>query len=1123
MPIYPDPVKNIFYLLTATVLLFVSPALAPPALAQVDARMLRQPDVSGNQITFVYAGDIWLVEKTGGVARRLSSPPGEESFPRFSPDGARIAFSGNYDGNADIYVVSATGGQPARVTHHPMNDRLLDWYPDGRSLLYASAMESGSQRYNQLYRTDANGGMPEKLPIPYGEFGAISPDGTTLAYIPISRDFRTWKRYRGGMAPDIWLFDLETFESKNVTHNAANDTQPMWHGSTMFFLSDRDADQRYNLFAYDLHTDQTRQVTHFTDFDVHFPAIGPEDIVFEAGGGIHLLDLATESVREIDIDIVTDYATLKPRAENVGERINSRGISPSGKRAVFEARGDVFTVPAEHGVIRNLTRSSGVAERYPAWSPDGESVAYFTDRAGEYELAIRPANGSGEEQVVTDLGPGFRYNLHWSPDSKKLVFIDQAMQIHLFDLDTEDVTQIDQGLYMFQGALASFRASWSPDSRWIAYDRELDNRSRAVMLYDTKTGERQQVTSGFYRDTLPVFDPDGDYLYFLSNRTLQPSYGDVDNSWIYANTTNIVAVPLREDVKSPLAPRNDEEGDEDADEDDEDDLDEDEEDDEDEDGDADDEDEHDTQDNGEGDEAVTPVEIELDHFENRLVVLPPPPGNYAELTATSGKVVYLRRPRTGSADENSPIIFYDLEAREERTILADAESYEHASNGEKLLVIRDGTHAIVDLDAGQEIENPLRTSDMEMTIDPMAEWKQIFSDVWRFQRDFFYDADMHGVDWEMMRQHYGALLDDAVTRWDVNYVIGELIAELNASHAYRGGGDTEEARARKAGLLGVDWELKDGAYRISHIVEGAPWDTEVRSPLAQPGISIEEGDYVLAVNGALIEPDKDPWAALQGHAGHPVMLTVSDTPAIEDAWEVLVEPLEDETRLRNLEWIEENRLRVEEATDGRVGYVYVPDTGVQGQTELVRQFAAQFTKEALIIDERFNSGGQIPDRFIELLNRPALAYWAVRDGQDWQWPPVAHFGPKVMLINGWSGSGGDAFPYYFREAELGPIIGTRTWGGLIGITGAPPLIDGGIVTVPTFRMYSPDGEWFAEGYGVEPDIQIVDDPTALANGIDPQLERAIEETLRLLEDRPARVPTTPQREVRIAPAAGSGR
>jgi len=1068
--------------------------MAAPAFAQIDARMMRFPDVSATQITFVYAGDIWVAPIMGGVANRLSSPEGEETFPRFSPDGSQIAFSGNYDGNTDIYVLPSRGGAPEQLTHHPMNDRLLGWHPDGTRVLYASSMESGRQRFSQLYLEPVTGGMPTKLPVPYGEFGEFSPDGKLLAYMPKARDFRNWKHYRGGMAPDIWLFDLEKGTAENITDNPANDSQPMWHGRTLYFLSDRGPEQHYNLWAYDLTTKESRQITRFTDFDIRFPASGPNDIVFEAGGRLYLLNFEKETYQPVNIEVVTDRASLKPRLEKVSDLIQHAWISPSGKRAVFEARGDLFSVPAEHGVVRNLTHSPAVAERTPAWSPDGTLVAYWSDRSGEYELTLAGADGEGGEIRLTSLGAGFRYQPFWSPDSRKLAFIDQTMTLHIFDRDTGKLADVDQGLWLFQGGLENFSVNWSADSRWLAYSRGLTNRNSAIFLYDVASATRHQVTSGFYDDSKPVFDPNGDYLYFRSGRSLSPDYSDLQGTWIYANTSNLVAVALRPDVASPLAPRDDEE-EKAADK-------------------KEDEQQDEETEETKASENEKPVEITLDGFERRLVVLPPNAGNYTDLQAAKGKLFYRRLPRTGSDDEDSPVVFYDLKEREEKTVLDDSDGFLLSSDGKKILTAGHGAFAIVDAAPNQKMDKTLATGDMEMTVDPVAEWRQIFNDTWRFERDFFYDKGMHGVDWVAMRKHYGDLLDDAVTRWDVNYVLGELIAELNSSHTYRGGGDTERADRRGVGLLGVDWSLENGAFRIARIVDGAPWDSEVRSPLALPGVDVKEGDYVLAVNGRPMDTTSDPWAAFAGLAGKTVALTVNDRPSPEGAREVLIETLKSETRLRHLAWIEANRKRVDEATDGRVGYVYVPNTGTEGQTELVRQFRAQFNKEGLVIDERFNSGGQIPDRFIELLNRPPLAFWSVRDGHDWQWPPVAHFGPQVMLINGWSGSGGDAFPDYFRKAGLGPLIGTRTWGGLIGISGAPALIDGGGVTVPTFRMYNPDGTWFAEGHGVDPDIKVVDDPAQLAKGVDPQLERAIEEVMRQIAKTPAAKPARPPYEDR---------
>ncbi|HKJ68130.1 MAG TPA: peptidase S41, partial [bacterium] len=564
--------------------------------ARVDARMLRYPDVSQSHITFVYAGDIWVLPREGGTAHRLSSPEGEEMFPRFSPDGSTIAFSGNYDGNMEVYTIPTLGGTPTRLTHHGMGDRTVDWHPDGTTVLYASSMESGRQRYNQLYLAPGDGGMPDKLPVPYAEFGAISPDGSTLAFMPISRAFRTWKRYRGGMAPDIWFFDLQNQISQNITDHPANDMHPMWYGETLYFLSDRGPNSRYNIWSYHQNTQEFRQVTHFEDFDIHFPAIGPADIVFETGGRLYLMALPSEEYHTVDVNVVTDETTLKPRTENVEDHIRNAWIAPDGKRALVEARGDVFSIPAEHGYIENLTRSPGVAERTPAWSPDGKKVAYWSDRSGEYELTLRNLDNPGEQQQLTSYGAGFKYQPYWSPDSKKLAFIDQSMTIRIYNAEEDQTVEVDQALWMYHGELENFSMNWSADSRWLTYHRGLDNQHGAIFLYDTNANQRHQVTSGYYDDALPAFDPDGKYLYYLTNRHFSPSYSDIDNSFIYPNTTQVVAVSLREDVPSPLAPRNDEVEME--------------------------EDEEEEQENGNDEEETDaeeqPVEIDLEGFEQRV-------------------------------------------------------------------------------------------------------------------------------------------------------------------------------------------------------------------------------------------------------------------------------------------------------------------------------------------------------------------------------------------------------------------------------------------------------------------------------------------------------------------------
>ena len=1088
---------------------------AATASAEVDARMLRYPDVSESHIAFVYAGDIWLVEKGGGTAQRLSSPPGEEFFPRFSPDGSRLAFTANYDGNSDIYVVPSMGGAPVRVTHHPDAEMLSGWTPDGTQLLFSSRRASGVRSLSHFYVVSADGGFPDVLPVPYGDVGAISSSGATIAYTTRDRGFRTWKRFRGGTAPDIWLFDLEERRARNLTDDAANDSRPMWHGDTLYFLSDRGPALRSNIWALDAASGEMRQVTNFTDFDITFPAIGPSDIVFQAGGRLYLLGLDDEQYAEVEVEIVTDLASLRPHRINAADLIQGSGISPNGKRAVIEARGEIFTVPAKHGVVHNLSRSSDSAERFPAWSPDGKNIAYWSDASGEYELTLIPAGG-GEPKTLTNLGPGFRYRLYWSPDSTKIAFIDHTQTIQIYNLESKEFTEIDKGLWMLHGNLQGFEVDWSSDSRWITYSRGLETTNGAIFLFDTEDGTRHQMTSGYYNDFGPVFDPDGKYLYYFSNRTLEPIYSDIDGTWIYPNTTNVVAVPLRTDVPSPLAPRNDEEELEEEKADAEVEATDDKKKGKKKDKKADGDDEGD-----EDEKKPEPVKIDFEGFEGRVVVLPLEAGNWGGLAAVSGKVVFQRAPRSGASDEQHPIGFWDLEEREEETILDDATSFEIAAGGKKMLVRSKDTFAIVDIQPGQKIggkgnsNNKLDTSKLEMTLDPQAEWRHLFTDVWRTYRDYFYDANMHGLDWDGLREHYGALLDDAVTRWDVNFIIGELIGEVNSSHTYVRGGDTESTPRRRVGLLGADWALENGAYRIARIVSGAPWDGgEIRSPLAEPGIEIDEGDYILAVNGVPMDTTKDPFAAFQGLGDQTVALTVNDNPTMEGAREVLVETMTSEFQLRNREWIEGNRQRVLEASDGKIGYVYVPDTSVPGQTALVRQLNSQIRLPGLIIDERFNAGGQLPDRFIEKVNRQMVTRIFFRHGATVTHPTVSHYGAKAMLINGWAGSGGDAFPFFFKEMKVGPLVGERTWGGLIGPAVGHRLIDGGGFTAPPGRLYGVDGVWFAEGHGVDPDIPVIDDPNQLAKGVDPQLEAAINAVLEQLEENPPVFADPPEFEVR---------
>lgn len=1076
-----------------------------PLDAQVNAGLFRFPDVSSTQIVFSYANDLWLVPKQGGNALKISSPVGMEVFPKFSPDGQKIAFSANYDGNADVYLQSIMGGVPTRLTQHGKSDRMVDWHPDGQHILFASNRESEKDRFNQLFTISIQGGFPTKLPFAYGEFGSYSSDGQQMAMVIKSEIFRTWKRYRGGDVADIYLFNLKDSSSQNISTSIdASEELPMWHENNIYFLSDNGPEKRMNLWKYDLKLKSRTQLTMFKDDDIHFPSQGPEDIVFEASGKLYLYSLKSNQLTEVKVNIITDKIRLKTSLENVDKLIEFAAISPDGNRALIEARGEIFSLPAENGSVINLTQSSGSAQRFPKWSPDGKTIAYWSDQSGEYELWTMNATDPSSKKKMTNYGPGYRYQLFWSPDSKKLAFIDQSMQIKIFDITTGASINVDKGLRMTHGSLMGFNPSWSPDSRWLTYNRDLENYHNAVFVFDVNQQKLHQITSGYYECSSPVFDSEGKYIYLFTNQLFQPSYSDIDNTFIYTNSTQIAAISLLKKTPSLLSPKNDtvviksepetiakaKEAKNKK-----------------------------VKENKEKKDTtapkITPVEIDFDQIESRMVVLPIPNGNFGNIASSTGKIIYLKVPNTGSPNSaKMSIAYYDIEKREEKNILDDANGFILSADGKKMLAFKGEAMTIIKPEENQKWEKPLRIAEMSMMVDPAQEWKQILTDVWRLERDFFYDGQMHGVNWNLIKERYLKMLEVSTTREDVNFIIGEMIAELNASHTYRGGGPEERAAQKNVGYLGINWESEGQFYKIKNIIKPGSWDAEIKSPLAAPGLVIKEGDYILAVNGIPLSTQLEPTASFQGLGNKTVELTYNTSPSWTNAKKIMVQTIDNEARLRHLAWIESKRKRVEEASNGTVGYIYVPSTGTDGQSELIRQFSAQWDKKALIIDERFNNGGQIPDRFVEILNREPLAFFATRDGQPWPWPPYAHFGPKVMLINGWSGSGGDAFPDYFRKKHLGPLIGTRTWGGLIGISGVPSLIDGGSITAPSFRMYNSDGTWFKEGHGVDPDIEVMEDLTALSKGIDNQLERAIIETKELIKKKEFVRPQRPPAEVR---------
>lgn len=1226
------------------------------------AGMLRYPDISQTEIVFAYANDLWIVSRDGGLARPLASPPGPEMFPKFSPDGKQIVFQGNYDGGRDLYTMSHMGGVPRRLTHRPGGEMPTDWHADHGIVFFTGADRDGISS-TRIYKVSETGGLPEKIPVPYGGNAAISADGKWLAYTPWVRDHRTWKRYRGGMAADIWLFNLETYESRKITDWEGTDTIPMWHGDTVYYLSDGGPEHRLNIWSYNARTGQRRQITTFSDYDVKFPSIGPGpngrgEIIFQLGPTLTVLDLRNNSTRTVEVRIPGARPEIRSRAVEASANFAGGGISSTGKRAVLEARGDIWTVPAEKGPIRQITDTSGAAERSPTWSPDGRWIAYFSDEGGEYELYITQSDGRGETRQLTTGNKTYFFSSRWSPDSKSIILCDKAGHLILVDVETGDSKTIETDPWGNQ-----LWVNWSRDSRWITWSRpESENLNSAIWLYDTENDEKHRLTSAFFNDTNPVFSRKGDYLFYASNRRFEsPIYDQFGSSFVYANTARLIAVPLNSEVKNPWLIESDEEPWEEPEEADESETDEPTENGDDQpeagaadaaddkaNGEADEDDpfvgldtEHalygrwegsakgfaalgmptdemsftmtiivDTDGNimgesesqGEksdlgdvvrwdaakqefyrersqgpikivstgtvsGDEmngtwsidargvsgtwsarrstreldAETvkkirgdsggagddPVEIDIEGFESRGKEIPVEPGSFFNLASNdAGQLLYVRGGMPGTPPAIKLVDVTD-EKPEEKNVLGGAGGFDISADGKKLLAGGAGGYAIVDAKPGQSFAKTLPRAGFRKVVDPREEWEQIFTDAWRRHRDFFYVENLHGVDWDGVYTRYHAMLADAASREDVSFIIGEMISELNVGHAYYWGGDVEREPSEPVGLLGVDFELAtetDGegkahtAYRIAHIYQGAPWDSDARGPLSQPGVGVKVGDYITHVNGRPIDTSKDPWAAFLGLAGRDTTLTFAAALTGDDEArnerEYTIKPMSDEFNLRYRDWVEDNRRYVEEASGGQVGYIHVPNTGVQGQNELFRQFYGQIGKAALIIDERWNGGGQIPNRFIELLNRPRTNYWARRDGKDWPWPYDSHQGPKCMLINGMAGSGGDMFPWLFRHHEIGKLIGTRTWGGLVGISGVPGLIDGGYTAVPTFGFYKTDGNWGIEGHGVDPDIEVIDDPTANARGDRPQLDAAISlmlEEIKTSGYQPAPRPRDPER------------
>jgi len=1091
--------------MTVALLYFGLPARA----ALEECRLLRQPDIQGGRIAFVYGGDLWTVARTGGVATRLTTHEGVERFPKFSPDGKTIAFTAEYDGNIDAYTVATDGGEPKRLTWHPAFDQVAEWYPDGKSILLRSPRASAIQRFTRFFRVPADGGFDEMLPLPSAGYASLSADASEIAYVAPSYDNRTWKRYKGGNAPNIWVYNFNKNTSQMITDWEGSDEWPMWHGRTIYFVSDRGG-RTANLWAYDMDKKTSRQVTKFTDYDVKWPSIGGDSIVFEKGGYLFVMDLPAETSTQIHTLVPDDRPAVRPEQRNVAKLITTYDLSPSAKRAVFEARGDLFTVPAEKGDARNLTRSPGSRERDPAWSPDGKWIAYLSDASGEYEIHVVGSDGTLPDRQVTKGGSTFRFGPRWSPDSKKLVFSDKTMALFWCDTATGKITQVDKGE---DGEIHDYQ--WSGDSRWIAYSKAQESGFARVHLYALDTGKTTPVTDALTDSFGPSFDPEGKNLYFISRRTLNPELGTFELNMQFSVTDRIYVATLLKDGVSPVAPQSDEEKGDDKSGDDKK---------KDKDKDKDKGKDKKKDDADEKKEAPKPVKVDLDGIEQRQTVLPLPAGRYAGLTALEGKIVYLAVEPTPVTDEaegppsNGSIHVFDLEKRKDKTVLKEIQpGYALSKDGGKVLYRGKDGFGIVETEEGKKPgDGKLATDDLQAIVDPRLEWMQMFNEAWRLERDFYYDPNMGGLDWKAVGERYRQLVPFVAHRADLNYILGELQGELSTSHAYVGGGDYPEVAHVSVGLLGADYELdaKTGLYRFKTIYRERDWNASTEAPLAEPGIDVREGDYLLAVNDVPVKAPRNLYAAFEGTAGKQTRIKVGASPGDASARTFIVKPIPNENALRYVAWVSANREKVAKATGGRVAYIHVPDTAISGMREFTRQYYPQVEKSGIIVDERWNGGGFIPDFFVERLARTTWARWSSRDGNGFKTPGSAIDGPKCILINEYAGSGGDAFPYYFRLKGLGPLIGKRTWGGLVGISHDLPLVDGGGITMPDFGMWDPKTQqWVVENHGVDPDIEVENPPDALVSGRDPQLERAIRYVTDELAAHPPVKPAKPKYKV----------
>jgi tricorn protease len=1081
-------------LLTAVLLL----GTAPGARAEETPLLLQRPAISHNHVAFVYAGDLWLVGRDGGDATRLTSGVGLETHPVFSPDGSQIGFAGDYEGNLDVYVVPTAGGVPRRLTHHPEPDLPVGWTPDGRAVLFRSGRDSHVPRAPRLYTVPLAGGMPARLPLPMGVEASYSADGKRVAYVPFWNrpSFPggqvAWKHYRGGTASPIWIADLADSSITKVPRDGSNDFNPMWIGDKVFFLSDRDGPT--TLFAYDVATKAvTKTLPNPEGPDLKSASAAADAIVYDQFGELHLYDLGSGKAKKLDVRVHGDIPGIRPRFEKVAKKIQSAGLSPTGARAVFEARGEILTVPVEKGNVRNLTNTPGAAERDPSWSPDGKWIACLSDESGEYELHLRPQTGAGEvKKFALGDAPSFYYNPVWSPDSKKIAYTDKRLNFWVIDLDTGKSTKIDTSTYDWDSGGSM---DWSPDGKWIVYPKVLKNYLWAVFLYSVEAGKRVQVTDGMSDARFPAFDKGGKHLYFLASTDVGPTTGSGMSIFNRGVTRAAYVVVLSKDDPSPLAPQSDEEKPDTA---------------------AKDKDKEKDKDKGEKKEPPA-TRVDAEDLDQRILALPVPQRNYLGLLpGEAGSLLLLEGPTLPPLEDGGedmpPVTVqrFSFEKRKTEKLAEEVSSVAVSHNGARLLYRKGDAWSVVKTDGSSKPgEGSLHLDEMEVRVDPPAEWRQMYHEVWRIERDFLYDPHYHGYDIRAAEKEYARYLPGLGSRYDLNYLLDEMLGGLSLGHVYVMGGDMPEAKGAKAGMLGADYMTENGRHRFARIYRGENWNPQLRAPLTQPGAAVKEGEYLLAVNGRDVPGDEEVYRFFDGTAGKQVVLRVGPTPDGKGARDVTVEPIASESQLRHLAWVDDNRRKVEKMTGGRVAYIYLPDTAVQGFVRFNRYFYAQAGKDGAVIDERFNSGGLLADWVIDQLGQKPRNYATSREGEDQVCPNGSIPGPKVMLINEEAGSGGDYMPYAFRQAKLGPLVGKRTWGGLVGIGGYPPLLDGGGVTAPRWAIWFPNGRWDVENRGVAPDVEVEYDPQAVRAGHDPQLEKAVALVLAELKKNPPHKPQRP--------------